>query len=66
MVKLFLQSIDLSAPQKIERDLTTLENNVNAFIKQASVQPIATNFEVVEFAGIRYCSILLDYNLLRT
>lgn len=65
MVKLFMQTLDLSDPATIQRDLRSTEDQVNTFIKIGSVQPIDTQFQVVEFGGVRYACVLLEYNLSR-
>lgn len=65
MVKLFLQTLDLSDPATIQRDLRSTEDQVNSFIRQGSVQPIDVQFQVVEFGGVRYACMLLEYNITR-
>jgi len=62
MLKVFTQSIATTNDSTIARDTALLENAVNTFIKQGSVNPQSQEFSTISSGGVLYYVIVLEYN----
>ena len=63
MIKLFTKSVALTTPNTIQRDETSLEDQINDFIREKKIMQDDTKFFVYEVGGVVYYAVLLDYNI---
>lgn len=66
MIKLFVQPVDYGSPQTIQRDVQTLEDSTNAFIRNSNIVPISVNFQEYLVGAVNYIAVLVEYNIKRS
>lgn len=63
MVKIFVQSVTTTSVNTIQRDLRSLEDQVNDFVKNPQVLPQSSILQQFFVGGTQFLTILLDYNI---
>lgn len=63
MVKLFAQKTDFTTPNTVTRDMNTLQDAANAFMKDPKVLPQNTNLFVQTIGADQWIFLSLDYNI---
>ncbi len=62
MIHIILGSIDVTTPNTIRKSLNTIENDVNAFVKNSSVKIVKTDVFDLDFGGLFYLGIVVEYD----
>lgn len=63
MLKLFSQKIDFSTNNTVLRDLKTLEDMVNLFLKNPNIISNKLEFDTFDQAMNKWSTILVDYSI---
>lgn len=63
MIKISIKSIDYSSDNTIKRDLTTLENDVNGFIRTSDIVPLGVDFQQYQVGTTNYIAVVLEFNI---
>jgi len=65
VIKLIVQPIDYTTPNTIQRDIQSLEESANTFMRNPNIVPITVRFQEYPVPGLEYMAIMVEYNIKR-
>lgn len=64
MIKFVLKQVDYTSSSTVQRDLQSLEDSVNAFIRNSNIIPVGdVTFQEYTIGGNNYLIVLVPYDL---